>query len=348
MKKITLIVLFAILVCACHKEKPEPISSTTDGPGLYVLNEGLWNGNNSSISFYNLETGEVNADIFSAVNHRGLGDTGNDLQKYGSKMYCVVNTSEIVEVMNLHDASTIKTITLSGKSPRRICFNDGKAYVSCFDGSVVRIDTGSLAVEASVAVGPNPEGICVANGKLYVANSGGYNAPNYGNSVSVIDLNTFSVIKEITVAQNPYKLLNDGNQNLMLISRGNYADIHSCLQKINTTTDQLVRTYSFEISEMDIYNHILVFYNYNYSTMEASFQKFDLNTETIISDPFITDGTKLVTPYLLNIDQDNGDIYISDSYDYTVNGDIYCFDKNGHHKFTFEAGMNPACIVFYK
>lgn len=348
MKKITLLLCLAFLVSACHKEKPKPISTTTDGPGIYVLNQGLWNANNSTISFYNFETGEVNADIFSAVNHRGLGDTGNDLQKYGSKMYCVVNTSEIIEVMNLKDASSVKSISLSGKSPRHICFDGGKAYVSCFDGSVVRIDTASLAVETSVTVGPNPEGLCVANGKLYVANSGGYNAPNYGTSVSVIDLASFTVTKEIEVVCNPYKLLKDGNQNLMLISKGNYANIGSCLQKISTTTDEVMKTYDFEISEMAIYEHVLLFFNYNYATMQASFQKFDLNTETIISNQFISDDTKLETPYLIDVDPDNGDIYISDSYDYTVNGDLYCFDKNGNFKFKFEVGMNPANIVFYK
>lgn len=348
MKKTTLILLIVFVVSACHKEKPTPDSTTTDGSGIYVLNEGLWNANNSTLTYYNLDDGSVTSDIFSAVNHRGLGDTGNDLQKYGSKMYCVVNTSEIIEVMNLNDASSIKTISLSGKSPRRICFEGGKAYVSCFDGSVVRIDTNSLSVDATVSVGPNPEGICVANGKLYVANTGGYNAPNYGTTVSVIDLASFSVIKEIDVVCNPYTLLADKQQNLLLISNGNYDDIRSCLQKINTSSDEVVKTYDFEINEMDIYGNILVFYNYDYSTMKASFQKFDLNTETIISDHFITDGTVLVTPYLLNIDQDNGDVYISDSYDYTVNGDVFCFNQNGQLKFSFEVGMNPTCVVFRK
>lgn len=348
MKKTTLILLIALVVSACHKDNTSTDIATTNGAGIYVLNEGLWNSNNSTLTYYNLDDGSVTSDIFSAVNHRGLGDTGNDLQKYGSKMYCVVNTSEIIEVMNLKDASSIRTISLSGKSPRRICFDGTKAYVSCFDGSVVRIDTNSLSVDATVSVGPNPEGICVANGKLYVANTGGYNAPNYGNTVSVIDLSSFAVIKEITVTCNPYTLLADNQQNLLLISNGNYEDIRSCLQKINTSTDNVVKTYNFEINEMAIYGNILVFYSYDYATMKASFQKFDLSTGTIISDHFITDGTTLVTPYLIAIDQDNGDVYISDSYDYTVNGDIFCFNQNGQLKFSFEAGMNPNHVVFCK
>lgn len=349
MKKIFVLIIITLLATACHKDKVKKEEPTNTGiNGLYVLNEGVWNGNNSSLTYYNLDNGNVTSDIFSAINNRGLGDTGNDLQKYGSKLYCVVNTSEIIQVMNLTDAKAITSISLSGKSPRRICFDAGKAYVSCFDGTVVRIDTSSLSIDGTVAVGPNPEGICVCNGKLYVANTGGYNAPNYGSTVSVIDLASLTVIKEITVVCNPYILLVDQQQEILLISNGNYADIHSCLQKISPVTDEVIKTYDFEISNMDIYGNTLLFYNYDYSTMQASFKTFDLVSESIISDHFITDGTTLTTPYLLNIDPQNGDIYISDAYDYTTNGDVFCFSKEGKLKFSFEAGLNPACVVFVR
>ena len=95
--------------------------------GVYVLNEGLFQHNNCTLSYYDFETLTLTPDIFLQVNKRGLGDTGNDLKKYGSKLYCVVNNSHRVEVMDFATAQSIKAIPLSGKSPRQITFSQGKA-----------------------------------------------------------------------------------------------------------------------------------------------------------------------------------------------------------------------------
>jgi YVTN family beta-propeller protein len=54
-----------------------------------------------------------------------------------------------------------------------------------------------------IAVGQNPEGLAVSNGKLYVANSGGLNFPDVDSTVSVIDLTTHTELLKITVGKNP-------------------------------------------------------------------------------------------------------------------------------------------------
>lgn len=349
-KSLFVLVLLAVLMIACHKKPVTPDNPTVERNGLYVLNEGVWNYNNSTISFYNLNSGEVTADIFTAVNNRGLGDTGNDLQPYGSRLYCVVNTSENVQVMDLYTAKVVGTVPLQGKSPRRICFLGSKAYVSCFDGTVVRFDTASLAVEATVMVGPNPEGVCIANGKLYVANTGGYNAPDYGTTVSVIDLNTFTVTKDISVVLNPTRLyVSPDQQDIYLISSGDYGvyfDIKSCLQKISPVTDEVVQTYNFELNNLAFYGNSAYFYSYDFNSEEYTIQVFDLATETIVNNHFITDGTTLNIPYGIAVNPQNGDVYISDAQNFTVNGDVYCFGQNGKKKFSFEVGVNPSAMVF--
>ena len=349
-KSLSVLVLLAVLMTACHKKPVTPDNPTVERNGMYILNEGVWNYNNSTISYYNFDSGEVTADIFTAVNNRGLGDTGNDLQRYGSRLYCVVNTSENIQVMDLYTAKVVGTVSLVGKFPRRICFSGSKAYVSCFDGTVVRIDTASLAVEASVTVGPNPEGVCIANGKLYVANTGGYNAPDYGTTVSVIDLNTFAVTKDISVVLNPTRLyVSPDQQDIYLISSGDYGvyfDIKSCLQKISPVTDEVVQTYNFELNNLAFYGNSAYFYSYDFNTEEYTIQVFDLTTETIVNSHFITDGTTLNIPYGITVNPRNGDVYISDAQNFIVNGDVYCFDQSGKKKFSFEVGVNPSGMVF--
>ena len=349
-KTLYLLVLLAVFMTACHKKTIIPDNPTVvERNGLYILNQGLWGHNNSTLSYYNLNTGEVTADIYTAVNNRGLGDTGNDLQPYGSKLYCVVNISENVEVMDLYTAKVIGTVPLQGKLPRRICFSGSKAYVSCFDGTVVRIDTASLAVEATVTVGPNPEGVCIANGKLYVANSGGLSELGFGTTVSVINLSSFSVIKDIEVAVNPNFLYTTQNQqDIYLISWGNYSDISSCLQKISTLTDEVVRTFDFEITKMCIDGSMAYMFSSSYISSQLGYtiQVMDLTTETIVNENFITDNTVLNTPFSIAVNPQNGDVYVFDSHNYVVNGDIYCFGQDGKRKFSFEAGVNPWEIVF--
>jgi len=346
-KSLFVLVLLAVCATACHKKPVTPDNPTVERNGLYVLNEGVWNYNNSTISYYNLNSGEVTADIFTAVNNRGLGDTGNDLQPYGSRLYCVVNTSENVQVMDFYTAKVVGTVSLQGKSPRRICFSGSKAYVSCFDGTVVRFDTASFAVEATVTVGPNPEGVCIANGKLYVANTGGYNAPNYGTTVSVVDLGTFAVTKEIPVAMNPTRLyLAPNKQDIFLISSGDYYQVSSCLQKISPTTDEVVSTFNFELNNLAFYGNSAYIYSYDFTTEEYTIQIFDLATETITNSHFITDGTTFDVPYGIAVNPQNGDVYITDAHNFVVNGDVYCFGQNGQKKRSFEVGVNPSVMVF--
>lgn len=345
---VTIITLFlwsAFLICSCNHPQPEPEPPVnTQSEGVYVLNEGLFQMNNSSLTYYNATNNTVTDYIFLTTNHRGLGDVGNDLQQYGSKLYCVVNNSNRVEVMTL-DAVSIKAISLEGKQPRKIAFYGSKAFVSCFDGDVVQIDTATLEVEKTVHSGSNPEGICVCNGKLYVANSGGLNAPNYGTTLSVFDINTLAFEKEITVVANPCDIKSYNDRYVYVCSRGNYGSIPYAFQKVDAETDEVVRDYNLPVLNFTIYDHYAYIYNYDYSTSSSWIRVLDLNTDNITKNNFITDGTEIKTPYGITVNPLNGDVYIADAYNFTVNGDVYCFDKTGKKKFSFAAGLNPSTIL---
>ena len=342
--------LLPLLAASCHRPDPDPEPEPQPDAyanGMYILNEGLFQQNNSTLSYYNFKEGTFTANIFLDVNHRGLGDVGNDLQQYGSKLYIVVNNSNIVEVVDANTVQSLKTINLPQKQPRYIAFLDGKAYISCFDGDVVRVDTASLEVEATVHTGLNPDGICACNGKLYVSNSGGLNAPDYGNTVSVIDPASFTVIKDITVGINPTRIKSWLDRYVYVVSNGNYNDLNFNFQKIDAQSDNVVKTYNMEVVNFDIYQNSAYIYTYNYSSMTSAWIKvLDLETDEVIKDQFISDGTQLKTPYGIKVNPLNGDVYITDAGTFTTNGDVYCFDQNGKKKFSFEAGLNPSAMTF--
>lgn len=143
---------------------------------LFLLNEGNMGNNKASIDFFDYTTGKYNRNIYPQRNPsivKELGDVGNDIAVYGSKLYAVINCSHYVEVMDVHTAEHIASIDVP--NCRNIVFNDGKAYVSSYagpvqidpdarPGKVVEIDTASLSITREVIVGYQPEEMVITDG----------------------------------------------------------------------------------------------------------------------------------------------------------------------------------------
>jgi YVTN family beta-propeller protein len=350
--RVLLICLSVSLLFSCKKDEPEtPIVVPEETVGFYVCCEGLFNQNNGSLFYYDVETGQAHRNYFETQNQRGLGDLPNDLKIYGSKMYCVVNGSNTLEVMNAATGVSLRQIRLTnddgvGRQPRYIAFHQNKGYVCNFDGTVVRIDTSSLAIEAIMDCGKNPDGICVANNKLYVSNSGGLDFPNFDNTVSVIDIESFTEIKRITVGVNPGKIFSDSEGDVYLISRGDYGGVPPVFQRIDSRTDAVQTFDNINPTNFTLCNDIAYLYHYDYVSGSSWFKSFDCKTEQTISESFITDGTAINTPYGIDVNPLTGDVYITDAYNFSMQGDLYCFDKEGKQRFKIaEVGLNPNVTV---
>ncbi len=70
--------------------------------GLYLVNEGNMGSNKCTLDYYDYVTGLYSRNIYAEKNPaviKELGDVGNDIGIYGSKMYVVVNCSHKVEVL---------------------------------------------------------------------------------------------------------------------------------------------------------------------------------------------------------------------------------------------------------
>jgi len=342
------LILGLSIFSACKKndaEVIEPEIPKAERKGLYVLSEGLFNANNTTLSYYNYENQELITDQFFAVNKRGLGDTGNDIKIYGAKMYVIVNVSSTLEIINPKDGVSIKKIDMKdnnvGRQPRFVVFNKNKAFISSFDGTIAVLDTASLTIEKYIKVGRNPEQMAVANGKLYVANSGGLDYPNYDNTVSVIDLNTLTETKRITVVENPRGVVADQYGDVYVLSTGNYANVKSSMATIDSKTDLVKAQVDFSGGFMVISG------DYGYLTAAGGKLKvFNVKTETLEKDNFITDGTKLTSPYGVAVDDLTGEVFVTDAKYYTTSGEVFCFDKEGRKKYSINVGINPNNVVF--
>jgi DNA-binding beta-propeller fold protein YncE len=377
MKKITaklvLPLFIALAFVSCREEEiifPSSDVSVAapriDGSieGFYLLNEGNMGMNRASIDVFNYRTGNYTTDIYSERNPtvvKELGDVGNDIQIYGNKVYAVINVSNKVEVIDKWTAKRIKKIDIP--NCRYVTFYKDKAYVSSYSGPVAidpnaeigfvaEIDTTSLEIKRKVTVGYQPEQMAVHNGKLYVANSGGYRVPNYDRTVSVIDLETFTEIKKIDVGINLYGMQIDSRGDIYVSSRGDYYNTPSNLFVIDTQTDEKKMQLDLPVLGMCLVDDLLYFYSVQWSYLTNSnkitYGILDTKTKKIISDKIITDGTdkQIMIPYGLQVNPETKEIYITDAQNYVVTGYIYCFTPEGKLKWKTTAGNIPAHIAF--
>lgn len=352
---LALALTLVVLLAACTPENPVPTDPTdTSTPAendriAYVLNEGVWSGNNAEISRINLTQQSIDPEWFSRVNGRGLGDVAQDLIHYGSRLYCTVWNSNVLEVIDATTGQSIKQISFAERGPRFMVGHEGKVYVSCYDRSVVRIDTVSLEIEASCPLsGMQPEQMCLCGNNLVVCNSWEYASNGtttlYDSTVSVVSLATFQEVDRITVGTNPTRIQSINSDACIVNCSGDYVN-EPASAKYLVISSRHAEPLMQPATAMDYYDGNLYHYITTYDAEwnpTALFYRTDLFNRT--SNPILTE-TSIPHAYGINIDPVNGNILVCNS-PYTSTGDIHCYSLDGVLCWKLEAGNLPSKVVF--
>lgn len=339
--------------------------------GMYLLNEGNMGSNKATIDYLNFCNGTYIRNIYGERNPnviKELGDVGNDIQVYGNRLYAVINCSHKVEVMDLRTCRRIGQIDIP--NCRYIRFHQDKAYISSYVGpvsidpnaqlgAIFEVDTTTLRITRQVTVGYQPEEFEIIGNYLYVANSGGYRAPDYDSTLSVVDLTDFRQVKKIPVCVNPHRVRKDQYDRLWITSRGDHKEVQPqlvCLQPLHPTPYTL---HHISPSEMVIINDSMYFYgsHWNDETMsnQTTYGVFNIqsqipNNQYPITNiqSFITDGTEknIKIPYGIQVNPYNGDIYITDAKNYVSSGQLHCYSREGKRKWSVRTGDIPAHMCF--
>ncbi len=319
--------------------------------GVYILNNGDWGKNDASLSYYNVDKQKLTSEVFYNMNgEQKLGDLGQDMTIYGSKMYITVTGSNKIFITN-RSAKILQTIDpKSGDQPMEPRYTEAygkKVYVTTQSGYVLQIDTTSMAVDKQIKVGSYPEQMTIVNGNLYVANSG----QGTDNTVSVINLSTFAETK-IPVIINPEKITSDKYGNIYVISTGNYGDIRPTLQKINPET-KVVSVIGVDIATRMAASGDKLFLIYmdptDYSAAAAAkLYYYDIAKGEVVKQSFVTppSATDLNKASVISVNPSNSDIYISIT-DYVTKGSVYKFSSSGVYQTKFSSeGLNPMGVFF--
>jgi len=391
MKKAFLLLSAAALcLCACQPSNPEENNKDNELTGekvdvetmphgakkLFVLNEGGMGSNNATLDFLRVSSGEYITGAFKKMNPEegaGLGDVGNDIAVNGNEVWIVVNNSGIVEVISAQDETQVAAIAIP--TPRSIAFDSKYAYVTSWAGAyatgsydenynyvitdsknpkgqVYRIDLKTKKVDGSVEVGYQPEGIAFADGKLFVANSGGISSQlppyyAYDNTVSVIDCSTFKVERTAEVAPNLQKVFASTDGRIYVTAFGNYYDVHSGLYYLDDNKVYKVADYvsaaaiSADVvfcigaeNELD-WTAPKEYFAWSCKAGRQTFHNFDLQGITAAYGLYVTGS-----------DDFDGSVFVADAGDYFNPGTVHYY-FGGEHKWSVTAGVCPGHFAIW-
>ena len=334
--------VFLMAFCSC-KKVDLPLSSKVSSlkKGLLVLNEGLFNLNNASLSWIDLQTNAVETDFFVRKTGRFLGDTGNDLGTYGSKIYIVVNVSSTIEVLDALTGNSIKQISmlLDGKSkqPRNMVFYEGKVFISCFDGYVDVLDTSSLLIEKRIKVGSNPDNLTIVNDEIWIANSGGLKFPMYDSTISIIHPKSFKVVKELVVGKNPGGISQIGSH-VIVHTRGDYGECKPQLHRIEPISRVIEKSQLTDVSYLQGVGDTLLCFSSNRISV------LSIKTLTLEKTSFIS-LNEVISFYGIQYLPMSKSYLVFDANGYTNLGYVYTYSETGQKIRKYNVGLNPSRAI---
>jgi hypothetical protein len=196
----------------------------------YVVNSG-----SQTLSRIELESNETD-NVFAI-----LGNSANRIAITTDHLYVVNSGDNNIQKIDKESGNTVCHIyTGASSNPYDILIQDDYAYITGgLSNQIYKLDLTTDSIIAELTVGNNPAGMAVWGSKLYVGNTD--YASGYNNcSLSVVDLNEFSVINVIPTNHNPQFLISYNDQ-IHVSCSGNWFNIYGTVQVIDPGLDEVIQ-----------------------------------------------------------------------------------------------------------
>ena len=368
----------AVLATSClsddnsDKNDSSTIVTTT---GLYVINNGTWNQNNGSMTYFDYEKLTATQVLQGAG---GLGDTPNDAYTKGDTIFVVGSTENTIFAIDKKNLNIIRQVSTTaemgeaeGYNPRHITGYNNKLYFTTYGGYVGELDANSLSLTNKWKVGSAPEGIAIGGTSaapiLLVANSD----YGYGNaSVSKITIGSGQV-ETITneKIRNPQEILADENgfyfldwgyydENWNQKEAGLYYYVNSSKSVSKIISDATGMGVGLVYLNGYAVGYNIVTFNDPYgNTGKPTYTRFNSYTKTTDQLSLYGDtGMEIISPAAIAVDPVTGNIVIaSRSKDpdtgytsYTLPGYANMYSSEGRYieNSHFQTGIEPHMIGF--
>ena len=346
MRALLSISLFLTLFSCSKKELgPQCISceeeilptKTTD---ILILNEGDFVNGSGSISSYIPTPKTLNNTLYFQANGTPLGNVAQSAFQIDDKAYIVINNSNKIEVIDIHNFSSLHTIT-GFNSPRYFLpINQQTAYVTdLYSNSIQIVDLNSNTISGNIPIKGWTEKLLLYNDSVYVCDM-------TNNNLLIINPNNHSLVDSIKVGESPNSIVIDQNNKIWIMCSGGFSSSYPQLIKFNPQNRTIENTYIFsDISkspgnlQINASGEQLYFINTDVYTM--SIYDNSLTTSPIIN----SNGNNF---YTLGINPSNEEVYVSDAIDYIQNGVVFRYTSSGNLIHQFNTGVIPGDFLFIK
>lgn len=325
--------------------------TTLDSTGVYVLCEGLWRQDNSTLAMIG-DAGNTVRDVVSQMNPSlRLGDTGSDIHVRGDSIYVVVNGSRSIEVFQRGTGVWQGRLRFTdNREPYKLALvNDSIALCTFLnDNSIAELNMRSLSIRVPrVEVGPAPEGIGVIGNEVYVAISGlgDLRSSEQGaGTVVVLDRLELNPVDTIVNLPNAMSIEPDPERAIVWLSYRHLRSLPDSLGGVialDAKTHQPLRTWRFPsprgISVDRLSGICYVLHEQGVDELSPR-----------IAKPLRIISHSSVTPndiwYTINVSPTRQKLYIGNARSYVTNGEVLIYRTNGELLNRIEVGVNPGGI----
>lgn len=351
-----LLAVLAVTVLSCQQTKVTP--EKTEPTVSYIINYGSFSGDKSTVTAYNKETQTATNGFYESVNGVSMVSNVQHACHYNNSIYFMGNSSD--QIFWVNDESfeqSENSITTDIVKPRYCVAAGNYLYVSCWGGDIwtdeslsyiAKVNVTTKSVEKKISLAGGPEGLAIANNKLYAA-------LNYKDSVAVIDLASEAISFIETPAVTSY-FTTDKNDNLYVSLVSTYSDFseNTGLGYINTKTDQLEATYKLDgvstsyvniLAPNSDFSKIYVMtsaYDANWN-LTGAVSVFDVASKSFESENFVEGivGLNGVAYY-------NNQVFCFVAESVTANGKAQIYNTDGTLSGEIETGIAPFMLLTAK
>lgn len=353
------------LLAACSGSEGVIEDFRNEGHGVFVLCEGNYQSGNSTLSYYDPQTRQVENGIFQRANDRRLGDTGQGITVSGDAAYIAVENSGIVWKLDTGTFRVRGQLTASDTehmvNPRYVhLVSERKAYVTdLYSPYITVFDPVTMQATGSISTGqPTTYGYSSTEQVVQWGTRVYTNCWCYSRQILVIDTEQDLVVDSITLPTSwqPKRMVVDSDARLWVITDGGYGseagsfgDNIPHLYRIDLATQTIESDWAMDSDEASVELALdptgKTLYIVNNDIYRMSTSDSHPPVRPFIEAPTDSNGTRHKL-YGISVDPSSGDIYVADAVDYSQSGVVYRYSPDGELADQFRVGINPNGFAF--
>lgn len=356
LNSIAIFLIALVAFTSCNNEGEDLFPSELI-KGAYIVNYGNYGEGGASISKFNFND-NVLSNMYYQTQNDGLELLSNIQYacEYNDSIYLMGNNSDEIIIVNPLFQQSENGIT-TGIAKPRYCVGEGDyLYISCLgenpdfsimpDTYIAKFNTKTKTVDGKIDLPGGPEGLSIANGKLYAA-------LNYVDSVAVINLGDNKVSYIATPAVSSY-FIKDDKENLYVSLVNTWSDpsTETGLGYINTTSNSFDEIFKLDGVSSD-YGSIISA-NSDFSKIYVLASQYDENwnlsgsvfTFDVANGTFSEFITGISGPKGVTVNPVDNKIYLFIGESVTAGGLMKIYAEDGTLENEFSTGISPNMALF--